>query len=209
MQGAWCHRAAMNPPRPYPARCGGTKCPSMMSMWMTSACCSTSLTCSARWARSAERIDAASLPTRPMVLGGLRLPGEGGDEHPIAPVPMGPQSNPGRSAVRAVHLHRLQVGPMADDGIGRCVGLGAREGAHRVDEPASRLQQIGECCGDRHLGARQLAELILAIAPQQLGPPARRPQARARCIDHDSVEGALQGGMLGILGQDESGAPRA
>ena len=119
-----------------PSAIGGTKCPSMMSMWMTSACCSTSLTCSAKRARSAERIDAASLPTRPMVLGGLGLPGEGGDEHPIAPVPMGPQSNPGRSAVRAVDL----------------AGAPGRPDGGRWHRPPRRFRLAGTCTPSRRAG---------------------------------------------------------
>src|SRR6266542_1212593 len=56
-----CRRSAATTTGPIVR--GGTKCPSMTSIWMRSACSPTSLTSSAKRARSADRMDAPSLAT--------------------------------------------------------------------------------------------------------------------------------------------------
>ena len=137
------------------------------------------------------------------------LPGEGGDEHAVAPVPMGPQANPGRSA-RPDRRSRPAPGRL-DGGRWhrpprRFRLAGTCRPSRRVGPPAP-ADRRGR--GDRHLGARELAEFVLAIAPQQLRAPARRPEPRARCVDHDPVERALQRRMLGVLGHDERACARA
>ena len=45
-----------------PSAIGGTKWPSMMSTWNTPTCGSTAATCAPRFAKSAARIDAATVP---------------------------------------------------------------------------------------------------------------------------------------------------
>src|SRR5918994_6618767 len=122
----------------------------MMSMWMMSAEDSTRLTSSARCARSAERIDAASFPMwadckRRCLVWASGGPFEGGDEHPVRPVPMRPESMPGsgRGARGPRRRDRHEIEPVPDDRIARGVGLRARERADRVHEAPARPEEVG------------------------------------------------------------------
>ena len=104
----------------------GTKCPSMMSTWMTSACGSTSFTSSPRRARSAASIDAESFPHDAGIVPVASGPSTSGDEggrsverrheHAVRAMPVRPQT----MALR---------GPVPDPGwrgsAGRCAGGGA------------------------------------------------------------------------------------
>ena len=144
-----------------PSAIGGTKWPSMMSTWMTSAYGSTSLTWSPRRARSAARIDAESLPIaayrtrrssadRPLSRSARTPPrtsrrSRGGaataDGAPTRP------SGPGR-------CERQQVRPAApEQRVDDRVGLRPRERAHRVDEPAAGAQQVRRRRGRSRAGA--------------------------------------------------------
>ncbi len=145
-----------------------------------------------------------AFPRRPMVPGGLGLPGEGGDEHPVAPVPMGPQSNPGRSAVGAVDLRRA---PGRADG-GR---------SHR---PRRRFRRSGTCTPSRRVGlpasadrrARRVIATWVRASLLSSSLRLRHNSSGRRRADPMPEHGAstmmrskepAQRWMLGILGQDE------
>src|SRR5437773_1002810 len=137
---------------------------------MTSAYRSTSLTCSPNREKSAERIDAESLPTQPSLPGAGCRTAERRREHRVASVAVRPQAMSFGGPVRTFRGHGLEIGPMPKERIHRSVGLGTREGADRVYERASGSQQIGRRARDRDLEPREAGQLILRRAPQELGP---------------------------------------
>src|SRR5262245_64287320 len=141
----------------------------MTSIWMRSASAPRTFTSSARRARSAERIDAASM-TLAILVGGGCSPAKGGDEHRVAPMTVRPQANPFGSAVGPRDLHRLERPRAAKDRIARRIGLGAGEGAHAVDEPPARAQEPRRRGRDPHLQTRKTRDLRLARPPTPLRP---------------------------------------
>ena len=96
---------------------------------------------------------------------------------PSEPCRCGHSRTRGERAVRTLDRHGLQFGSMLDQRVARGVRLGARERADRVDEPAARAQPVGRRGRDRHLEPREGRELGPPRPPEQLGPPARRPDA--------------------------------
>ena len=120
---------------------GGTKCASMTSIWMTSAYGSTSLTWSARCAKSADRIEAESTPIAAIVPARSGPLTEGGDEHAVGTMPMRPQPHPGARP----------SGPSIATGSssGRCSTVrrrrrpSRRAGTCRPSRPAGRRDAVG------------------------------------------------------------------
>src|SRR5918994_5322166 len=147
----------------------------MTSIWMRSAWSPTSFTSSARRARSAVRIEAPSLATGAILAGGRFTPAEAGDEHGVAPMPVGPQAHAVGRPVGAGDLCGLELGYAPQDRVARGVGLGPRERADAVDETAARAEQACSGRGDADLESSEARELVLARPPQQLGTPASRP----------------------------------
>src|SRR3954469_18223340 len=130
----------------------------MMSTWNTPTCGSTAATCAPRFAKSAARIDAATVPIGRNGPGrnegtlradGVRHSFEGGDEHAVAAVAMGPQPMAFGESVRAGSHDRPERPARAKQGVAHRVGLAPREGADRVDEPATRRQRLSRSRGDR------------------------------------------------------------
>src|SRR5262249_41636982 len=127
-----------------PRAIGGTKWPSMMSTWNTPTCGSTAATCAPRFAKSAARIDAATVPIvrngtgrgRPNLRADdLRRPFERGHEHAVAPVAMGPQPVALDRPVGSLGRDRPELGTGAEEGVADRIGLPARERADRIDQP--------------------------------------------------------------------------
>src|SRR3954470_6528209 len=142
----------------------------MMSTWNTPTCGSTVATCAPRFAKSAARIDAATVPIGRNGTGregadlpaeDLRRPLERGDEHAVAPVPMRPQAMAFCGTVRAAGRHRAKRGAGAKQGIARGVCLAAPERAHRVPQPAPRRERAFSRRHDRELARRQGAPALL------------------------------------------------
>ena len=97
----------------------------------------------------------ASRPTRRPTTRGERR-----HEHAVAAMPMRPQAVAVGAAVRAVGSPiGLEVGAMAEERVAGGVGLGPRERAHRVDQPAAGPQQVGRRRSDRHLESREAGQV--------------------------------------------------
>ena len=96
---------------------------------------------------------------------------------------------------------------MAEDGVACRVRLRPGEGAHRVHEPAAGPKQVRAGGRDRDLELRQTGELLSTCSPQQLRPPARRADPRARCVHEDPVEGTTRCRADRVLREDEGTDP--
>src|SRR5512132_3342293 len=112
---------------------------------------------------------------------------------------MRPEADPFGGAVGAGDLDGLELGNAPEDRVARGVGLGTRERADAVDEPASGTQQPRRGGRDPNLQPGEARELVLAGPPQELGPPARGADPRARRVHKDAVEPASNGGPATVL----------
>ena len=72
---------------------------------------------------------------------------------PSPPCRWGHTRSPGGLRLWAVDRDRLEVGAMTDDSVGGRVGLGSRERADGVDQPAP-YEEVGERRHDLDLGPR-------------------------------------------------------
>src|SRR6185436_17490606 len=158
-----------------PSAMGGTKWPSMMSTWKTPTCGSTAATCAPRFAKSAARIDAATVP-----IGGngtgrdgaerrtddLRRPLERGDEHAVTAVAMGPQAMAFGIAVGPSRHDGPERGAGPQEGVADRIGLASREGADRVHEPAAGGERRLGGGDDRQLPRGKGAHPLLRHPPQ-------------------------------------------
>src|SRR3954453_975192 len=175
-----------------PSAIGGTKWPSMMSTWNTPTCGSTATTCAPRFAKSAARIDAATVPIGRNGTGrdhanlrtdDLRRPLEGGDEHAVAPVAMGPEPMALGGPAGAVGPPPPQARASAQQRVAHGIGFPASEGADRVDEPPVRAERGLRGRHDRELPRRQGAHAFLRPTPQELAAPASRAEPAAQRAD--------------------------
>src|SRR5262245_48941544 len=170
----------------------------MTSIWMRSASAPRTFTSSARRARSAERIDAASM-TLAILVGGGCSPAKGGDEHRVAPMTVRPQANPFGSAVGPRDLHRLERPRAAKDRIARRVGLGAGDGANRGADPPARARGPPRRAPPPPPRTRKPRSPSPPPPPQQLRTPPGRPDPRTRRVDQDAVEPPAQRRPPGVL----------
>src|SRR4051794_18558748 len=171
----------------------------MMSTWNTPTCGSTVATCAPRFAKSAARIDAATVPIGRNGTGregadlradDLRRPLERGDEHAVAAVAMRPEPVALGGPVQTDRQDGPQGRAGAEEGIAHRVGLAPCERADRIDEPATWRERRFGRRRDRQLTRRQGADPFLRHPPQELRAPARRPQPTARRVDQHPVERA-------------------
>src|SRR5512132_1247691 len=112
---------------------------------------------------------------------------------------MRPEADPFGGAVGAGDLDGLELGNAPEDRVARGVGLGTRERADAVDEPASGAQQPRGGGRDPNLQPGEARELVLAGPPQALWAPARGADPRARRIHQDAVEPASDGRPATVL----------
>src|SRR5918995_2671032 len=121
-----------------------------MSTWIMSAHGSTALTCSPSRAKSADRMEAASLaggiPAR--ILPFRSRADEAGHEHGVGAVPVGPQTGPGdRNPVGAGEPVRAEPWGLPQERVADGVGLRPREGADRVHEHPAHPKERGGADG--------------------------------------------------------------
>ena len=124
---------------------------------------------------------------------------------PSEPCRCGHSRTRGATAVRTIDRHGFQLGPMLDQRVAGGVRLGARERADRVDQQAAGTQSVGAGGRDGHLESREGGEVGSSRPPEQLGSPARRPDARARRVHQHPVERPVDRWVRAVLRHDEHG----
>ena len=155
---------------------GGTKCPSMTSIWMRSACSPTSLTSSARRARSADRMDAPSLATaRHPSREGLLARGRPRRTSRRSRAACGQRRIQFGGAVGPGDLDGFELGDAAHDRVARGVGLGARERADAVDEPAAGRSSPAAAVAIPTCSAGEARELVLRARHRSSGRRRAEP----------------------------------
>jgi hypothetical protein len=163
-----------------------------------------------RQVREVGRKDRGGQPAHPAYVTGGRAPPaqvgahppERGHEHRVGPVAVRPQAGP-LEAVRTLDRLGLQVRPSSQERVAYRVGLGARDRADRVHEPASGGDQSRRGRRDPHLETRQPRDVGLAGPPQELGTPSGRPDPRAGGVDQDAVEPLADRRPTAVLEHEE------
>ena len=181
-----------------PSAIGGTKCPSMMSTWNTPTYGSTAATCAPNRAKSAARMEAATVPMWPSSYratpripsaGGPTTRGERRDEHGVAPVPMRPEPVTGRPRPSGPSVSiGSRSGRRAQQRVTDRIRLGPRERAHRVHQPSPGTHGVRRGRTIASWSAARRAQPLLRHAPQELGAAPGRAHAAARRVHEHPIE---------------------